>query len=51
MCGIVAIFAPDEPLPPDEELQPQLEAAIEKIAHRGPDARGYWISDSSRCGG
>ena len=49
MCGIVAVFALHEPLSEDR-LEPQLYSALAKIAHRGPDAQGIWISDSSQCG-
>jgi asparagine synthetase B (glutamine-hydrolysing) len=27
-----------------------LEASIEIVKHRGPDARGHWISDDSKVG-
>jgi len=49
MCGIVALFAPNELLPKDG-LKSRLDAALERIEHRGPDARGRWVSESSRCG-
>ena len=51
MCGIIALFAPGVSLPADHNaLTSQLEAGLEKIAHRGPDAHGIWIDESSRCG-
>ena len=51
MCGIVALFAPEKPLSSDDvTLRSQLDSALGKIAHRGPDAQGVWISGASRCG-
>ena len=49
MCGIVAVFAQHESVS-KERLETQLHSALERIAHRGPDAQGIWISDSSHCG-
>lgn len=33
-----------------EGISDQLEKSLEIIKHRGPDDRGYWISDDCRVG-
>jgi asparagine synthase (glutamine-hydrolysing) len=39
MCGIAGVFYRDQARPVDSSL---LKAMGESIAHRGPDAEGYW---------
>ena len=40
MCGIAGIISIDQTAPPDRLLRPMADA----IAHRGPDADGYWTA-------
>ena len=43
MCGIVAFFSRQKPI----SVQP-LKSAPESLRHRGPDARGAWVSSNRR---
>jgi len=45
MCGIVAIFSPDSPMPAEA-----LDKATQSLRHRGPDGQRYWISSDRRVG-
>ncbi len=47
MCGLVAVFKP-EGFPAGWESA--LERARDRLAHRGPDDRGLWISEDRACG-
>jgi asparagine synthetase B (glutamine-hydrolysing) len=57
MCGLTAFLAL-RPAPLDgknghvstDNMQEALEASIEIVKHRGPDARGHWISADSQVG-
>ena len=46
MCGIVGLFSFDGP-PVDPE---QIRAMTDRVAHRGPDGAGLWMSDDRRVG-
>ena len=48
MCGISAIFSLKRETRPASDISKQLDASLDKIAHRGPDARGSWISADRR---
>jgi len=39
MCGIVAIYSPEQPIAPET-----LTRAIERLAHRGPDEQHLWTA-------
>ena len=43
MCGIVALFASRKPI----SVQ-RLKSAMGSLRHRGPDARGAWVSPNRR---
>jgi asparagine synthase (glutamine-hydrolysing) len=45
VCGIVAIFAPRQPVSVDA-----LEAATAMLRHRGPDGRRTWVSPEGHVG-
>jgi asparagine synthase (glutamine-hydrolysing) len=45
MCGIVAIYSREEPIPAEV-----LERATKSLYHRGPDGQRYWISLDGRVG-
>ena len=45
MCGIVAIFAPGQPVSVDA-----LEAATTMLRHRGPEGRQTWVSPEGHVG-
>lgn len=45
MCGIVGIIQPGE-----KDLAPQLQDALKKLAHRGPDDKGIWIDTTAQDG-
>lgn len=57
MCGLTAFLAlhghpasgPNGHVP-TINTKDALEASMEIIKHRGPDARGHWISDDSQVG-
>jgi asparagine synthase (glutamine-hydrolysing) len=44
MCGLIAIHAPEDGLPPGP-----VDAALRALRHRGPDGGGRWTSPSGRC--
>ena len=46
MCGVVAAMSWGAPL--DETDEPRMAAALEAVAHRGPDGRGIWASADRR---
>jgi len=46
MCGIVGLFSFSGP----PVLANQIRAMSERVAHRGPDGHGLWISDDGRVG-
>ncbi|KAJ7034081.1 putative asparagine synthase [Mycena alexandri] len=51
MCGLIAVFHPDEVVRPTaSSLKYELEASIELIKHRGPDSRGIYISPDVQVG-
>ncbi|KAJ7762636.1 putative asparagine synthase [Mycena metata] len=51
MCGLIAVFHPDEVVrPATNTLKSQLEASLELIKHRGPDSRGIYISPNVQVG-
>ena len=60
MCGISVIVALDaHPCGNHVEgangnvrsrISKQLDESLDKIAHRGPDSRGQWISKDNRVG-
>ena len=60
MCGISVILALEEPRRVSEgngtsanaraKLAREMEESLQKIAHRGPDSQGLWISQDSRVG-
>ena len=33
-----------------DDLETGLKAGLERIAHRGPDAQGHWVSEDGRVG-
>ena len=45
MCGIVAIFSQDGPIPAEA-----LERATKSLHHRGPDGQRHWIAEDRRVG-
>ncbi len=45
MCGITAIFSPNEPLNPN-----RLAAATYQLAHRGPDGQLTWVAPHAHAG-
>ena len=45
MCGIVAMYSAREPIRADA-----LERATVRLAHRGPDGQGTWLSADHRVG-
>lgn len=45
MCGIVAIYSPNEPVSPEV-----LKSATATLYHRGPDAQKQWIAPHGRIG-
>lgn len=57
MCGLTAFLA-QHGAPGSEEngrvptynTEEALEASMEIVKHRGPDARGHWVSDDSQVG-
>lgn len=53
MCGISCAVAlrGHGPLTTDRnELSKTLEHSLDTIKHRGPDAKGHWISNDCRVG-
>ncbi|KAH7000829.1 asparagine synthase [Macrophomina phaseolina] len=49
MCGITCIIHQDDPSHVDlQKLESSVDASLNKIKHRGPDARGQWISPDKR---
>lgn len=56
MCGISCVVAVDKrdeangQSSTGKELQSELDASLEYIKHRGPDAKGIWTSDDQRVG-
>lgn len=48
MCGINGIWAYGDSAPPIERRE--LDATCERMAARGPDARGTWLGDADRLG-
>lgn len=47
MCGISGHFSP----PIDRDLKRRMvKAMTDRIAHRGPDGEGFWISENGRLG-
>ncbi|KAF8178136.1 putative asparagine synthase [Mycena galopus ATCC 62051] len=55
MCGIVACYAvksgPEtDKSAPNTQLSEQLAESLKKIAHRGPDSSGVYVSDNGRVG-
>lgn len=51
MCGIACIIHQDDPSQVSlQKLQSDLDSSLSKIKHRGPDARGQWISPDKRIG-
>lgn len=57
MCGLTAFLAL-QGLPASREsshehtsnMEVALEASMEIVKHRGPDARGHWLSDDLQVG-
>src|SRR5690242_4434837 len=45
MCGIVAIFSSQGPIPPE-----LLQHATHKLQHRGPDQQKYWLNPAGITG-
>src|SRR5262252_1494012 len=45
MCGIVAMFSPEEPV-----AAATLERALATLEHRGPDGRRHWIAPDGLVG-
>ncbi|KAJ7173194.1 putative asparagine synthase [Mycena filopes] len=51
MCGLIAVFHPDDALKPSAAtLKNELETSLEWIKHRGPDSRGIYISPDVQVG-
>lgn len=54
MCGITAFLTlqrdPDQCAKPPDKLEAILDSSLDSIKHRGPDARGQWISTDRRVG-
>lgn len=53
MCGISAVLSlGGHPAPSNEKysllLDGQLDASLDLVKHRGPDARGTWTSDDGK---
>jgi asparagine synthase (glutamine-hydrolysing) len=45
MCGIVAVFSPEQPV-----TGATLERALATLDHRGPDGRRHWVSPAGSVG-
>jgi len=45
MCGIVAVFSPDSPIPAGA-----LDRATQSLRHRGPDGQRHWVAPDRRIG-
>ena len=43
MCGIAGIWARDRT---SESLRPEIETAVRRLRHRGPDDRGIWSNST-----
>lgn len=54
MCGITSFLTQqpdsDQTVKPPENLKPNLDSSLDSIKHRGPDARGQWISTDGHVG-
>jgi len=52
MCGFIAIVALDQrgTFATSAEVTQRLDDGLAQIKHRGPDARGKWISPDNRVG-
>lgn len=54
MCRLTAILSFKRPDPPegtnDRSLEEEIDNSLEFVKHRGPDARGQWISPDRRVG-
>ena len=55
MCGITAIITLDNSQEISSydyklRLEREITQSLDKINHRGPDARGSWISNGNRVG-
>lgn len=55
MCGITAFLAVQETPDPavksrKESLQSAIDSSLDVVEHRGPDARGQWISEDCSVG-
>lgn len=55
MCGITAFLTQqpgsDQTIKPSSDPETTLDSSLDSIKHRGPDARGQWISTDGRVGG
>lgn len=54
MCGITAFLTvqrdSDQTTKPPDNLENVLDSSLDSIKHRGPDARGQWISTDRSVG-
>jgi asparagine synthase (glutamine-hydrolysing) len=55
MCGITAIVSLDTSQEVSSyeyslQLEREITCSLDEISHRGPDARGSWISSDDRVG-
>lgn len=52
MCGISAVLALNGTSLDDDsrDTSAQLNESLDRIAHRGPDSRGIWVSDDNSVG-
>lgn len=51
MCGItVAVALRGTSFAEKEDISGHLKESLARIAHRGPDAQGVWISEDGRLG-
>ena len=54
MCGVTAYITQQtgsgQAVKPPGSPEQTLDSSLDSIKHRGPDARGQWISADSRVG-
>jgi asparagine synthetase B (glutamine-hydrolysing) len=50
MCGISAVLSLSEGSICPQALASQMNESLQLIKHRGPDARGQWLSSDYRVG-
>lgn len=54
MCGVTAYLTQqpifNQAVKPPNDPEQTLDNSLDSIKHRGPDARGQWISNDGRVG-